>query len=245
MKSVRMIPVLLLMGDGLYKTVCFNMPVYVGDPVNTVRIFNEKGADELVLLDITRNKEQINFELISRIAGEAFMPMSYGGGIRSFEHAQKVLNSGFEKVIVNSCSGDRGLLRRIAGTYGNQSLVVSIDIGKTWRGNRRVFIHNGKEKIPFAPRDYAKVMEESGAGEIILNAIHKDGTWSGYDLDLIREVSEAVNIPVIALGGASGFNDFKAAVASGASAVAAGSYFVFQKKGMGVLIKFPESPLTV
>lgn len=240
-----MIPVLLLMDNGLYKTERFGKPVYVGDPINTVRIFNDKGADELVLLDITRDKTQININLIRDVAGEAFMPMSYGGCIRSFDDAQLILNAGFEKAIVNTCAMDSRLISKVSNKYGRQSMVVSIDVGKNWRGQKKVFIKNGRENTGYSPVEFAKRVADAGAGEIILNAIYKDGTWSGYDLELVREVSNAVEIPVVALGGASGIEDFYNAVRNGASAVAAGSYFLFQKKGMGVLIRFPDNPLSV
>lgn len=248
MQRIRIIPVLLLMNDGLYKTIRFRRPVYIGDPINTVRIFNDKGADELVLLgiDISRQNKEISFSRLRQIASEAFMPMSYGGGIRSFDDAQKVLNCGFEKVIINSHATDVALIEKIAHTYGSQSVVISMDIRKSIWGHKKVFTHSGKQDTGLTPEVFAKQVESAGAGEIMLNAIYKDGTWTGYDGPLIRSVSDCVNIPVIALGGASGMKDFREVVTVyGASAVAAGSCFVFQKKGMGVLIHFPQESLIV
>lgn len=246
-KRIRIIPALLLMGEGLYKTVQFKNPTYVGDPINTVKIFNEKEADELVLLDIgvTRNKKPINFKKIAEIAGEAFMPMAYGGGIQSFEDARKVFDAGYEKVIINSTAAtNTDLLGEIARVYGSQAVVVSMDVKPNWLGKHRVFTVSGTNNTNATPEEYARKMEAAGAGEILLQAIHKDGTWSGYDIPLIKQVSDAVSIPVVACGGAGSINDLKLAVTDGgASAVAAGSMFVYQKKGMGVLISFPAEGL--
>lgn len=248
-KRIRIIPALLLMNEGLYKTVQFKNAKYVGDPINTVKIFNEKEADELVLLDISASKEKkpINYKKIAEIAGEAFMPMAYGGGIKTFEDAVKVFDSGFEKVIINAAAAETPeLLGAIARVYGRQAVVVSIDVKPDWLGKYKVYIYGGTRSIKSSPAAYAKMVEEAGAGEILLQAIHKDGTWEGYDIQLIKQVSEAVSIPVVACGGASGIDDFKKAVVEGhASAVAAGSMFVYQKKGMGVLISFPTVGLNI
>jgi cyclase len=249
MKRIRIIPALLLMNDGLYKTVRFKSPKYVGDPINTVRIFNEKGADEIVLLDIGASKEKtgINYKKIGEIAGEAFMPMGYGGGVRTFDDAKRVFDAGFEKVIINTAAAENpSLIGEIAKVYGSQSAVVSIDARVGWTGGYKVHVAGGSKNTGRSPADYAKDMENAGAGEVILNSIDRDGTWEGYDLKLIRMVSEAVTVPVIACGGASGMDDLtKAVTEGGASAVAAGSMFVYQKKGMGVLISFPSQALKV
>lgn len=248
MKRIRIIPVLLLMNDGLYKTVQFKKPAYVGDPINTVKIFNEKGADEIVVLDIMASKDKkINFKKITEIAGEAFMPMGYGGGIKTFEDAQKIFDAGYEKVVISlSAYENPALLQKIAGVYGNQSVVVCIDAKKNWTGKYRVYLSNGNNNINKGPAEYAKQIENAGAGEIIVNSIDRDGTWMGYDIPLIKMVASAVTIPVIACGGAAGMADLKQAVVEGgASAVAAGSMFVYQKKGMGVLISFPGEGMKV
>ncbi|OQP66892.1 imidazole glycerol phosphate synthase subunit HisF [Niastella vici] len=242
-KRIRIIPALLLMNEGLYKTVGFKDPAYVGDPINTVKIFNEKEADELVLVDITvsRDNKPINYKKIAEIAGEAFMPMAYGGGIRSFDDACKVFDAGFEKVIINSAAvRNPDLLGAIARVYGSQAVVVSMDVRPNWLRKYKVFTLGGTQNTNLSPEVYARQVESAGAGEIFLQAIHKDGTWGGYDIPLIKMVSDAVNIPVVACGGAGNIDDFKKAVIDGgASAVAAGSMFVYQKKGMGVLITFP------
>jgi cyclase len=245
---IRIIPVLLLKEGGLYKTVRFQKPNYVGDPINTVKIFNEKEADEIVLLDFTasRDKRAINFSRISEIAGEAFMPMAYGGAIRSYEDAVKVFDSGFEKVVLNSVLfTDMELVYRIGRVYGAQAVVGSIDTKKNLFGKYKVFSHSGSRNTGMDPVDWARKLEEAGVGEIMVNAIDRDGTWDGYDTDLLGRVAHAVSVPVIACGGAGNMEDFRKAVASGCSAVAAGSMFVYQKKGMGVLISFPSTGLHV
>ena len=247
MTRVRIIPVLLLGKSGLYKTVRFQKPRYVGDPVNTVKIFNEKEADELILLDFTASKEKrsIDFKKIGGIAGEAFMPMAYGGGIQSFEDAQKVFDAGFEKIVLNSILFTKaGLVQKIASVYGSQSVAGSIDVKKNMFGKNKVYSHSGSVNTGNDPVDWAKRLEQDGVGEILLNAIDRDGTWNGYDEKLIHEISSAIKIPVIACGGAGKIEHFKRAIAAGASAVAAGSMFFFQKKGMGVLISFPSKKLS-
>lgn len=241
MARVRIIPVLLLDRGGLYKTIRFDKPRYVGDPVNTVKIFNEKEADELVVLDFraTLDNRQPDFAKMSEIAGEAFMPMAYGGGIRTLDDARRVFDSGYEKVVLNTVLyKDRALVRQIADIFGSQSVVASIDVRKNWLGRVRAFGRSGTQDSGMAPLEWARILEDCGAGEVMLTAITRDGTWDGYDIPLISEVSQGIGIPLIACGGASGPDDFRRAVEAGASAVAAGSLFVYQKKGMGVLISF-------
>ncbi|MBS1774572.1 MAG: imidazole glycerol phosphate synthase subunit HisF [Bacteroidetes bacterium] len=244
MARVRIIPVLLLSKGGLYKTINFKNAKYVGDPINAVKIFNEKEADELILLDYTASVEKRgpDFVKIAEIAGEAFMPMAYGGGIRNWETAKRVFDSGYEKVVLNSVLfEDKTIIAKIAEVYGSQAVVGSMDIKKNLFGKYKVFSHSGTKATGFSPVEWAKELEQLGAGEIMLNNIDKDGTWDGYALDILKEVTHAVSIPVIACGGAGSFEDFEKAVNNGASAVAAGSMFVFQKKGMGVLISFPTN----
>ena len=248
MSRARIIPVLLLSKGGLYKTQKFQKPVYIGDPINSVKIFNEKQADELILLDYTagREKRSIDLAKIEEIAGEAFMPMAYGGAIKSFEDAKKVFDCGFEKVVLNSVLfSDISLLQKIASVYGAQAVVASIDVKKNFLGKYKVYYLSGTENSGKDPVEWAKELAQNGAGEIMLNCIEKDGTWQGYDEDLIQKVSAVVSIPVVACGGAGSFTDFEKAIQAGASAVAAGSMFVFQKKGMGVLISFPSQKLRI
>ena len=237
-------PCLLVKDDRLVKTVKFRNPAYVGDPVNAIKIYNEKEVDELILLDIsaTREGREPNFELVETVANECFMPLCYGGGVREVEHARRLFGIGVEKVAINSHAAENeSLVSDCAALFGNQSIVLSIDVKKTWRGKRIVHTQGGRKKTSYDPVDYARRMEQAGAGEILLTSIDRDGTWSGYDVELIRAVTDAVNVPVIACGGAGSLEDFGEAVsAGGASAVAAGSMVVYSGHGLGVLIKFPS-----
>jgi imidazole glycerol-phosphate synthase subunit HisF len=249
MSRVRIIPVLLLKNGGLYKTVRFGKDKYVGDPINTVKIFNEKEADELVLLDYqaTLDKRAPDFSRIAEIAGEAFMPMAYGGGITHLDQAKKVFDGGFEKVVLNSVLfHNLTILEEIGNIYGAQSVVGSIDVKKNLFGKQKVYSVSGTRKTDLDPVEWAKTLEAAGAGEIFLNSVDRDGTWEGYDIPLIRAVSGAVGIPVIACGGAGSVADLEKAVREGgASAVAAGSLFVYQRKGMGVLVNFPAQKIKI
>lgn len=242
MRRIRIIPVLLLNNGGLYKTTKFKNGKYVGDPINTVKIFNEKEADELLLLDYTASiqKRKPDFTKIAEIAGEAFMPMGYGGGIRTLDDAKKVFDSGFEKVVLDSILFENiSLIEKIANIYGAQSVAGCIDVKKNLFNKYKVYAYSGIKKTGKSPVEWATYLEDNGVGEIILNSIDNDGTWSGYALDILNQVSAIVNVPVIACGGAGSLEDFQKAVNAGASAVAAGSMFVYQRKGMGVLVSFP------
>lgn len=248
MHRVRIIPVLLLHKAGLYKTIQFKNPGYIGDPINSVKIFNEKEADELVLLDYRASKENtaIDFNKIGEIAGEAFMPMAYGGGIKNFADAKKVFDAGYEKIALNTILFSRPqLVKEIAEVYGAQSIIGSMDVKKNLFGKYKVYSHSGSTSTGHDPVEWAKSLEQYGVGEIMLNAIERDGTWEGYDEGLIEKVSAAVTVPLIACGGAANTGDMKKAVTAGASAVAAGSMFVYQKKGMGVLISFPSEGIKI
>ncbi len=243
MNKTRVIPVLLLRGTGLVKTVKFKDPKYIGDPINSVRIFNEKEVDELVFLDITATSEGRgpDFELLAEIAGEAFMPMAYGGGITTLEQVQRIFALGFEKIIIDTAAyASPELIREAVAIYGSQSIVGCVDVRRTLLGRYELCSHAGKTKQSIGLREHVQTLERLGVGEIIVNAVDRDGTLSGYDLKLIREVSSAVSVPVVACGGASGIDDFVAAVyEGGASAVAAGSLFVFVGPHRAVLINYP------
>jgi imidazole glycerol-phosphate synthase subunit HisF len=243
MLKTRVVPCLLLKGQGLVKTIKFKNPTYIGDPINAIKIFNDKEVDELVFLDITATSEKRrpNFKLLSEIAGECFMPLGYGGGINSLEDIEQLFNIGIEKVIINTAAfANINLITEASKIFGSQSIVVSVDVKKNWwRKKYSVFTHSGKNNTGIHPVEYAKRIEDAGAGEIILNSIDMDGTMLGYDLALIKNVSKEVSIPVIALGGAGSIQDFGYAVKAGASAVAAGSFFVFQKAHRAVLITYP------
>ena len=240
----RIIPALLLRNESLVKTVRFNKFRYVGDPANTCRIFNELEVDELAFLDITASlqKRDPNFDLLQEIASECFMPLSYGGGISSVAIAEKILQVGFEKVILNtSALRTPNLISEIAKLSGSQSVIVSIDVKADFWGTLRCRGLSGQWNSKKRPVDWARQAQDLGAGEILLTSIDREGTWSGFDLSLVQLVTEAVSIPVIAHGGAGCMEDVSKAIKlSGASAVALGSMVVFQKKGMGVLVNFPE-----
>lgn len=242
----RVIPCLLLHKGGLYKSVKFSAYKYVGDPINAVKIFNEKEVDELAVIDIdaTGNQRSPDFQKINDIASEAFMPVAYGGGITCISDIKKILFNGAEKVIVNKAAHTNpAIITEAANLFGIQSIVVSIDVKKTLLGGYKVYTDNGKKKTAISPVSFARQMEEAGAGEILLTNIEHDGTYKGYDLTLIAEVSKAVSIPVVAMGGAGAVDDFAAAKRSGASAVAAGSMFVFQRPHNAVLISYPSQKL--
>jgi cyclase len=225
------------------KSVRFKDHKYVGDPINAVKIFNEKEVDEIVILDIsaTAEKRPPNIKQIRELTSEAFMPMGYGGGITRLEEIRELISAGVEKVILNaSAFNNPSLLTDAAKYVGSQSVVVSIDVKKNLWGKYKVCLYNGSKSTSADPVSYAKDMEKAGAGEILLHSIDRDGTFEGYDLELIRQVSAAVGIPVVASGGAGSVEDFQQAVASGASAVAAGSLFVFQRPHRAVLISYPS-----
>lgn len=244
MLRTRIIPALLLRNESLVKTKNFNKFSYIGDPCNTVRIFNELEVDELVFLDImaTRAGRGPNFDLLADIANECFMPLGYGGGIRNFEDAKKILKMGFEKVILNSYAVENPeFITTVSKYFGNQAVVVSMDVKKDILGRKRVFTKSGRKNTGLDPVVWAREVEKRGAGEILLTSIDREGTWRGLDIDLIRTVTDAVNIPVIAHGGAGTIADIGNAVTKGkASAVALGNLIVFQKKDMGVLVNFPD-----
>jgi cyclase len=244
MSLVRVIPTLLLKGEGLVKTSQFKNPIYIGDPINAVRIFNEKEVDELVLLDITATaeKREPKYSWIKDIVSESFMPIGYGGGIKNVEQAKKLFDTGIEKLIINSASLDMDFLSSLAAIYGNQSIVVCIDARKNFLGNYTIYTNNGNNKHKIPPDIMARSVVEAGAGEIIIQSIDREGTMKGYDIDLIKLVSKAVNVPVVASGGAGNLDHLRQAIImGGASAVTAGSMFVFKGKHRGILINYPSS----
>ncbi len=243
MLRTRVIPCLLLRGRALVKTRRFKNPAYVGDPVNTVRIFNEKEVDELIVLDITATTDHrdLKYDLIEELATECFMPMAYGGGLRTLEQIEKVFSLGAEKVVLNTCIFmNPALVRDAAASFGTQSIVASIDVKTSWLGRSTVYVAHAGRPTRTDPVSYARAAEELGAGEILLTSIDRDGLMNGYDLDLVRTVADSVSIPVVACGGAGTFNHLADAVNAGASAVAAGSLFVYQGTNRSVLINFPS-----
>jgi cyclase len=244
MLRTRVIPCLLLQNLGLVKTVRFKDPKYLGDPINVVKIFNDKEVDELVFLDITATveKKRPPFELLGKITSECFMPLCYGGGVRSLDDMKTLFTLGLEKVAVNTYAVESpAFIEAAADLFGNQSVIVSIDVKKNLSGRYEVFTHGGRKGTGLDPVRFAVEMEQHGVGELLLNSIDRDGTMQGYDLELIRRVSGAVSIPVVACGGAGKVQDLADAVKKGgASAAAAGSLFVFQGPHRAVLISYPS-----
>jgi imidazole glycerol-phosphate synthase subunit HisF len=240
----RVIPVLLLRGAGLVKTHKFKEPKYVGDPINAVRIFNEKEVDELVFLDIeaTTGGKAPNLEMLRNIAGECFMPLCYGGGVRDLRTIEAILKTGVEKVAVNTALVDSpDLIRQAARIHGSSTIVASIDFRRKLFGGSEACTRAGQSGTGLSPVELAKRAEDLGVGEILLNSIDRDGTMAGYDLDEIAKVSAAVKVPVIACGGAGNLAHFRAAIHDAhASAVAAGAFFVFHGKHRAVLITYPS-----
>ncbi|MEM9077492.1 MAG: AglZ/HisF2 family acetamidino modification protein [Bacteroidota bacterium] len=243
MLQVRVIPSLLLKDNKLVKSIKFKKHKYIGDPINAIKIFNDKEVDELVFLDISASKsgKGPNFKLLNEIASECFMPLAYGGGINSLNHIEKILKLGFEKIILNYAAAvNPTLINEASKEFGSSTLVVSIDVKKNLFNKNRVFVLNGSKSTNKDPIDYAKEMQERGAGEILLNSVERDGTMEGYDLDLIGKMTNVLQIPLVACGGAGKLDDFKLAISSGASAVSAGSVFVFKGPNRAVLINYPS-----
>lgn len=244
----RIIPVLLIDDRDLIKTMNFKNPTYLGDPVNAVKIFNRKGIDELSILDISATKlgKEPDFEILEDIASQAFMPLSYGGGIKNIEQVKKLLAIGYEKVVINTeFVNNPQLIKDAVALAGSQSVVISIDAKK--KNDRYVcVINDGKKIIEQSPVALAKTAEELGAGEIFLNSIDQDGMMKGYDIELVRSVADAVSIPVTACGGAGGIQDLKRVLQDGhAHAAAGGSMFVYYGRLKAVLITAPsEEELT-
>ncbi len=244
MLKTRVIPTLLLKKGGFYKGIRFKNHKYVGDPINTIKIFNEKEVDEIAILDInaTPTNSKPDFKLLEQIAGEAFMPMAYGGGIRNAEDIQCIFEIGYEKVIINTAAFENpSLVSEAAKIHGSQSIVLSIDVKRDFWGRTKVVTHCGTNVIRDADVIMiAKQFVEIGVGEIIITTVDKDGTLSGYDLELIKNVAEAVTVPVIASGGAGSLNDLLSAKVLGVSGVAVGAMFVYQGPHRAVLISYPN-----
>lgn len=242
MNYPRVIPVLLLKDNGLYKSLKFKNLKYVGDPINAIKIFNDKAVDELIFLDITatNNNSEPNYSMLRNIASECFMPLCYGGGIKSIKQIEKILSLGVEKVCLNSSAFlNPELVNEAAKTFGSSTIVVSIDYKKTFFSGNKVLIKNGTKSTSIDPVKFACEMESLGAGELLINSIDRDGTMLGYDMEQIKLVSNAVQIPVIACGGAGSVDHITDVIKNAnASAAAAGSFFVFQGRHRAVLITY-------
>jgi imidazole glycerol-phosphate synthase subunit HisF len=243
----RIIPVLTLKGKGLVKTIKFNKKSarYIGDPINAVHLFNDFEADELIFLDITATIENrcISTELVKSIGEEAYMPFSVGGGVINIEQIHQLISAGAEKVIINtSCIKSPELISEASRQFGNQSIVACVDIKKNLFGKYKMYINDGSKLVENDVFEYLRFIEKMGAGEIFVNSIDRDGTMTGYDLELVKSVSEIVNIPVIACGGAGKLADLSDVTKiAKASAAAAGSLFVYHGSRNAVLINYPDN----
>jgi imidazole glycerol-phosphate synthase subunit HisF len=241
-RRIRVIPVLLIQHRKLVKTTRFTSPFYVGDPLNALRILNEKEVDEIVILDISATKDGASpdFEYIKTLAGECFMPLAYGGGITTPNHASQLFESGVEKVILQTAAfTNPDLIKTLARTFGSQSIVVSIDVAYDFVNRPKLYTRRS-ESVNGSVLDWIRKFELLGAGEIMLQVRDRDGTQRGFDLPMVRKLSEVLTIPLVACSGASKIEDFVSAVKNGASAVAAGSMFLFKGPHKAVLINYPS-----
>lgn len=240
----RIIPVLLLKDKGLVKTVKFNKTTYIGDPMNAVKIFNDLTADELVFLDINATKEKrvISTEFVKKIADEAYMPFAVGGGITTISQIKDLISNGAEKVVLNTIlSYDDKLVKQAVSIFGSQSIIASVDVKKNLFNKYKVYVNGGKKKLNVDIKKHIKYIENLGVGEILINSIDNDGMMDGFDQYLVDYVSEVVDIPVIACGGAGNLDDMADIILKhSAHAAAAGSLFVFHSKTKGVLINYPS-----
>jgi cyclase len=240
----RIIPVLLLKNKGLVKSIAFKNYRYIGDPINAVKIFNDLKADELVFLDIFASKENrtISLDFINNVGEEANMPFAVGGGINTIEQIRTIIGAGAEKVIINTYAAQNpDFIRQASEIFGSSTIVVCIDVKKDFFGKERTWIINGSKVTGYSPIDFSKLMEEKGAGEIIIQSIKRDGMMKGYDIELIKKISEAVNISVVAMGGAGNMNHLIEGYVEGyANGLAAGSMFVYHGARNAVLLNYPE-----
>lgn len=243
----RIIPTLLLFDGCLVKTKNFNKFEYIGDPINTVRIFNELEVDEIILNDIlaAKNRHSPKYEQLKEIASECFVPLAYGGGVSSIEQAEKLFEIGFEKVVLSTEAYlNPSIISALAYRFGSQAIVVSVDVKKHFLLGHGICTHGGRKWHRAKVGQWVKKIEKLGAGEIILTSVDREGTWLGLDIPLVKEISDMVDVPVIANGGVGSDDDiFSVLQNSAVSAVATGSRVVFQKKGMGVLISYPSRNL--
>ena len=238
----RIMPCLLLQDKRLVKTVQFKNAAYIGDPINAIKIYNDKEVDELVILDILATKKQeIDFELLKDFTSECFMPLTYGGGVRTVEDFQKLYALGIEKVVVNTLLVDEPeIIEEATNKFGNQSVVASIDVKRNTDNEFVVFSHSNRD-INMNFEEYLNYILSLNIGEIFITSVYKEGTWNGYDIELISYVNDFVDIPVIANGGCGTTKDLiNVLYKIGVQAAAIGSMAVYQKKDMGVLIRFPK-----
>ncbi len=240
----RIMPCLLYDGKGLVKTVKFRHPSYVGDPINAIKIYNEKEVDELILIDInaTKEKRKINISKIADFAGECFMPFAYGGGVKTVNEFYELFKNGVEKVVVNSLIFENpSVIKEAVSKYGSQAVVACLDYKKNMFGKKNVYSFAG-HSIKYSAIDFVKYLEQDlGVGELFLQSVDAEGTWAGFDNEFTKQITDLTSLPVIACGGAGNIEHLKEVLyTSGANAAGIGSMAVYSKKGMGVLINFPK-----
>lgn len=243
----RIIPSLLLRGESLVKGRRFRDHRYIGDPVNTVKIFNELEVDELLVLDIdaTRERRRPRFDILRQFSNECFMPLAYGGGINTLDDIHRILEIGFEKVVINTVAWTNPrIIPEAVKVFGSQAVIGSVDYKRNLWHAERSYVNSGKKKIGLSPLEWAKILEQQGVGELLLTSIDREGTWVGMDIPLIKTISNEVSVPVIAQGGAgTPTHIFEAIEQGGAAAVAVGSMVVYQKADKGVLVNFPDKAI--
>lgn len=241
----RVIPCLLLHRGGLHKTEKFKSPTYIGDPLNAIKIFNEKEVDELMFLDIDASVHGKDpaYKMIEDIASECFMPLCYGGGVKNVDQMKKIFAIGVEKISISTQAVlNPNLINEAANIFGRQSVIVTIDIKKDFWGKRKVYIYNGKKNTNLNPLEFVRHVESLGAGEIVINSVDNDGVMKGYDINFLHEIKAITKVPIIALGGAGSLNHIKEVLEkSKVDAVACGSMFVYQGPLKGVLISYPSN----
>ena len=239
----RVIPCLLLMDGGIVVTRKFQKPNYVGDPINIARIYNDKEVDELVVLDIsaTKNRSNPSYSIIERLAAECFMPLTYGGGISSVQQAREIFSLGVEKICIQSAAlNNISIINDLSDTFGNQSIVISIDVKRNFLGNLKLYSSSRNRYNAMNWKEFLTMAVNAGAGEVILNAVHNDGRMCGFDTKLINEAFNAVNVPLVAVGGLGSIHDIQHAIESGASAVGGAAFFIYQGKHNAVLVTYPD-----
>jgi cyclase len=239
----RLIPVLLIENTSLVKTSNFKSPIYLGDPVNALKIFNDKEVDEILIIDKSASRNGINFGLLQSLSKQAFMPLGYVGGIRSVSDAEKILRIGFEKIALNtSALSVPNLAEDLVKKFGSQSIAAVVDFKKDLWGKYQIYIQNGSKRVEHPFMKYLKLLSEKGFGEYWLQSISNEGCFKGYDLDFLHQARKILEEPIVVLGGARNFEDFKMAIHNGADAVAAGSTFVFYNNDKkSILINYPKN----
>jgi cyclase len=247
MYKPRLIPVLLLHNQGLVKSIQFKNHRYIGDPINAVKIFNDLGADELTFLDIdaTKQNKKIDIQILKNISEEANMPFSYGGGISALSQIEEILKSGVERVILGTIAATKpSFVEEASKLFGASSICVCVDVKKSFFGKEKVYVKNGSIKTDFNPLEFSKLMQDKGVGELIIQSVDRDGTKSGYNIELIKEISESVNIPIVALGGSKNIEDMKTLYEKTViNGFGAGSMFVYHGNRDGILINYPNKDL--